>query len=85
MSGLAGSGSCQVWITRRVRKLTTEIVPAMRLETYMIAALAAGVEAVGAAAGVHEAEHLERDGVDLPDPAVDLIGDVQRVARRVRA
>ena len=35
MSGLAGSGSCQVLITRRVRKLTTEIEPAWRLETYM--------------------------------------------------
>ena len=34
MSGLAGVGICQVAITLRVLKLTTEIVPAVRFETY---------------------------------------------------
>ena len=42
MSGLAGSGSCQVCTTRRVRKLTTETEPARRLETYMKRALRLG-------------------------------------------
>ncbi len=42
MSGLAGSGSCQVLITRRVLKLRTEIDPAARLETYMNWALRLG-------------------------------------------
>jgi hypothetical protein len=35
MSGLAGGGICQVATTRRVLKLTSEMLPASRLETYM--------------------------------------------------
>ena len=35
MSGLAGVGIRQVAITLRVVKLTTEIVPAVRFETYI--------------------------------------------------
>ena len=35
MSALAGVGICQAAITLRVLKLTTEIVPAMRFETYI--------------------------------------------------
>ena len=33
MSGLVPPGSLQVFVTRREAKLTTEIEPAMRLET----------------------------------------------------
>ena len=68
--GWPACGSCQVLITRRVLKLTTEIEPAARLETYMTRGVAARVQAVGAGAGVQEADHAEACRVDLPQPAV---------------
>src|SRR5579875_758318 len=42
MSGLAGSGSCQVLATRLVAKLITETDPASRFDTYRNLALRLG-------------------------------------------
>ena len=82
MSGLAGSGNCQVRMTFRVAKLTTETDPACAVGDVHVAAVAARVQAVSAGSGGQKADHPEGAGVDLPHPTGDLISGVQRPAVR---
>ena len=66
MSGLAGSGSCQVRMTRRVAKLTTDTDPCGRLDTYINSVSRLGYSPWASAPVLRNPNDPERAGVDLP-------------------
>ena len=79
MSGLPW-GIVQVLVTWRVAASITEMVPAIRLETYIDLVSRAGIDAVRTSTGVNEPDLGERVGVDDIDTREVLVGDVEHLA-----